>query len=221
MILNSVILGFWDSSSGFRLLAPKFPSAARIFSTAIKASGARGFQGRSPCLDSPEGSEGFVGSEWIIESPFPGGVEERPGGDSRHGCGSRFPDSAGSVGRVAQMTLVENTFHFGIVVHGSDVVADIIEVQSDPGTGTIDFFFGGASPQSHNRAAILLCLCAAAIEQVSDIIDAYNVGDNNLSGFGVDFHFDEMGLPAHDIQCRMRFSIQGQALIQPAQPGGQ
>jgi hypothetical protein len=44
MILNSVILELWNS------LAPKSPSAARIFSTAIKASGARGFQGRSPCL---------------------------------------------------------------------------------------------------------------------------------------------------------------------------
>src|SRR4030042_6740551 len=108
------------------------------------------------------------------------------------------------------MALVDKTRGRRVIVHGSDVVVDQIEVQSHTGTRTPNVFLGSAPAQTHNGAAVLLCLSAPGIKKVPNIVDANDIGHVNLAGFRVDLDLDKVGLSPHRVPGEVSFAIHGQ-----------
>ncbi len=96
------------------------------------------------------------------------------------------------------MAFVKYAIHNRVIVHGSQVVIDMIEIKPHSGSRAVDFFFGCASAEAHDGPAVLLPHCTLRIEKVTDIIHTNNVDHFDQTGFSVHFDFDKVGLPGHN-----------------------
>ena len=110
-----------------------------------------------------------------MENPFPGRVVYRARGDSRQSGAGVFSNPHRSKSRISEMALVYEARGRRVIVHGSDMVVDQIEVQGHTGLRTPNVFLGRAPAQTHNGAAVLLCLSTPGIKKVSYIVDAHDI----------------------------------------------
>ena len=120
----------------------------------------------------PQGFKNFIGSNGEIINPLSYRVVDSGKCDCGHGSADILADSVRSVGTVSQMAFVEEACDDRIIIHGPQVVVDMIEIEPHSGFGTEDLFFRGAFPEAHDRTAVLLPFTSSPVENVSHVVDA-------------------------------------------------